>query len=195
MSKKFFKIIKSKKVIILFLIIVLSLITIKLVTLNDQSIQNNTTYIITDNKEDLINDSDNEEDTIGLKEESLLGEWEFDTDIQNKAYSKPSKIKLNFKNNSDVVVDVYLLDHGDYLTNSNSFKYKIKKDKNGETYICILFNVDPSRKDSIDPKYTDCMFKFIIKEIEKNKINVELKYTSKESKKEILKGSLLKSNY
>lgn len=38
------------------------------------------------------------------------------------------------------------------------------------------------------------MFKFIIKKIEKDKIDVELEYTSKESKKERLEGSLIKLN-
>lgn len=190
MIKKNFKITKNKKIIILFLVIILSAITIKLVTSNDNS---DKTYIISgdDTEDDSITDT---EDVITVKEESLLGEWEFDTDIKNKAYSKPSNIKLNFKNNSDVITDICLLDHGDYITDSKESKYKIEKDKNGETCIKILYNIDPSMKDKLDPKYDDYEFKFIIKEIEENKINVELKYTSKESKKEVLKGSLIKNN-
>lgn len=80
------------------------------------------------------------------------------------------------------------------MTDSSGFKYKIEKDKKGENYIGILFNVDSSQKENIDSKYSDCMFKFIIKKIEKDKIDVELEYTSKESKKERLEGSLIKLN-
>ncbi|SFB03865.1 hypothetical protein [Clostridium frigidicarnis] len=193
MIKKNLKIAKTKKIIILFFIIILSIITIKLVTSSDQSGKSDKTYIISgdDNEEDSVNNTEN---IITLKEESLLGEWEFDTNIQNKAYSKPSKIKLNFKNNSDVITDIYLLDHGDYITGLSEDKYKIEKNKNGETSINILYNIDPSMKDKIDPKYGDYAFKFIIKEFEENKIDVEFKYTSKESKKETLEGSLIKIN-
>ncbi|OOM66212.1 hypothetical protein CLOBI_08440 [Clostridium beijerinckii] len=190
MIKKVFKIARNNKIIILFFIAILSIVTIKLLTSGNQS---NQTYII--GEEDNEGDEGNKNlDSITLNEESLLGEWEFDTNIQNKAYSKPSKIKLNFQSNSDVIVDTYLLDHGDYLTDSSGFKYKIEKDKKGENYIGILFNVDSSQKENIDSKYSDCMFKFIIKKIEKDKIDVELEYTSKESKKERLEGSLIKLN-
>ena len=188
MTKKFFEIIKNKKIIILFFIIILSVTTIKLVTSSHQS---NKTYVISGDEDGSVNNTEN---IITLKEESLLGEWEFDTNIQNKVYSKPSKIKLNFKNNSDVITDVYLLDHGDFITCLNEEKYKIEKNKNGETYIKIFYNLDPAIKAEIDPKYDDYSFKFIIKKIEENKIHVKLKYTSKESKKETLEGSLIKRN-
>lgn len=191
MIKKFFEIIKNKKIIILFFILILSVITIKLVTSSDRSDKSDKTYVISgdDNEDDSVNNTKN---TITLKEESLLGKWEFDTNIKNKAYSKPSKIKLNFKNNTDVITDVYLLDHEDFITDLSEEKYKIEKNKNGETDIKIFYDIDPARKAQMDPEYDDYSFKFIIKKIEKNKIDVKLKYTSKESKKETLEGSLIR---
>lgn len=190
MIKNFFKLTKNKIIIVLCLVAILSVVTIKLVNSNDQS---NETYIITgdDDEDTSVNTT---EDIINLKEESLLGEWDFDTDIENKAYSKPSKIKLTFKSNFDVITDISLLDHGNYITDLDESKYEIGKDKNGETYIKVLHDIDPSIKDTIDPKYNDYMFKFVIKEIQENKIDVELKYLSKESKNETLEGSLIKIN-
>lgn len=198
MIKKFFEIIKKNKIIILIFILILSVITIKLVTSSRNSDKGKESYVISDD-DDETGSINNTEDTITteedslLKEDFLLGEWEFDTDIKDKAYSKPSELKLNFKNDSDVIEDVHLLDHGDFIDNLSESKYKIEKNKNGETCITLLYDIDPSRKDKLDPKdyYS---FKFIIKEIEENKINGELKYTSKESKKEILEGSLIKIN-
>lgn len=194
MIKNFFKNSRNKKILILFSIIILGALTIKLTVFNDNNDSHTTSFVISQDDDDGSLDEDSDENTatnlIDIKEEDLLGQWEFETDEKNKAYSKPSNLKLDFKKDSFVTTDVHLFHHDHFIDNSNEEKYSIEKGK--ETSIKILYNISPEKLEEIRDKYGDYAFKFNVKDFTENKITVDLSYISKDSKKEKLHGYLIK---